>query len=95
MKEMHDEVVEQMLERIGNALGQIQKYRASHLDNPRLEDILTQLERVEQVIEEKGRLEYREKLDLDFHLIEDTPLEGNSHLGRELYSIKNFTEHNL
>lgn len=95
MKELHDEVAEQMLERIANALGQIQKYRAEHLDDRRLEDILTQLERIEHVIKEKERLDYKEKLNLDFHLTEDSVLEDNSHLSRELYSIKNFVEHNL
>lgn len=95
MKEMHDEVAEQMLERIGNVLAQLQSYRAQHLDDARLEDILTQLEHIEKVIEEKGRLEYREKLALDFHLTEDTVIEGNEHLSRELYSIKNFAENAL
>ena len=95
MKELHDEVAEQMLERVGNVLGQLQKYRAEHLEDRRLEDILTQLERIEMLITEKGRLEYREKLALDFHLTEDTVLEGNEHLSRELYSIKNFVENAL
>jgi hypothetical protein len=84
-----------MLERIGNVLAQLQAYRAQHLDDVRLEDILTQLELVEQLIEEKGRLEYREKLALDFQLVEDSVLEGNEHLARELYSIRNFVENNL
>jgi len=95
MKEIHDEVAEQMLERIANVLGQIQKYRAEHLDDRRLEDMLTQLERVEHVIKEKGRLEYREKIALDFHLTEESVLEDNEHLTRELYSIKNFVENSL
>ena len=95
MKEMHDEVAEQMLERIANVLAQLQTYRAQHLDDVRLEDILTQLEQVEEVIKEKGRFEYREKLALDFQLLEDSVLEGNEHLGRELYSIKNFVENAL
>lgn len=95
MKEMHDEVAEQMLERVGNVLAQLQAYRAQHLDDARLEDILTQLEFVEQAIEEKQRFEYKEKLALDFHLTEDSVLEGNEHLARELYSIKNFVENVL
>jgi hypothetical protein len=95
MKEMHDEVAEQMLERVSNVLAQLQAYRAQHLDDPRLEDILTQLEFVEQAIEEKQPFEYREKLALDFNLIEDSVLEGNEHLGRELYSIRNFVENAL
>ncbi len=95
MKEMHDEVVEQMLERVGNVLTQLQSYRAQHLDDARLEDILTQLEHVQAVIQENGRFEYREKLALDFNLIEDSVLEGNEHLGRELYSIRNFVENAL
>ncbi len=95
MKEMHDEAAEQMLERVGNVLAQLQAYRAQHLDDARLEDILTQLEFVEQAIEQKQRFEYREKLALDFNLIEDSVLEGNEHLGRELYSIRNFVENAL
>ncbi|MDB5265329.1 MAG: hypothetical protein JWM39_42 [Parcubacteria group bacterium] len=95
MKEMHDEVAEQMLERIANVLVHLQAYRAQHLDDPRLEDILTQLEYVEEKIEEKGRFEYKEKLALDFHLTEDSVIEGNEHLSRELYSIKNFVENAL
>jgi hypothetical protein len=95
MKEMHDEVAEQMLERISNVLTQLQSFRAKHLGDPRLEDILTQLEQVEEVIREKGHFEYRNKLALDFNLIEDSVLEGNEHLGRELYSIRNFVENTL
>lgn len=95
MKEIHDEAVEQMRERISNVLTQLQAYRAQHLNDPRLEDILTQLEQIDAVIGEKGRLEYREKLALDFHLTEDSVVEGNEHLGRELYSIRNFVENNL
>ncbi len=95
MKDLHDEVAEQMLERIGNVLAQLQAYRVQHLDDARLEDILTQIELVEQLIKEKGRLEYRGKLALDFQLVEDSVLEGNKHLARELYSIRNFVENAL
>jgi hypothetical protein len=76
-------------------LGQLQKYRVEHLDDRRLENILTQLERVEQMIEEKGHFEYREKIGFDFNLIEDSVLDGNEHLARELYSIRNFVENAL
>lgn len=95
MKELHDEVAEQMLERIENVLNTLQMYRVQHLDDVRLEDILTQLERVHEVIGEKGRFEYREKIAFDFNMIEDSVLDGNEHLGRELYSIRNFVENAL
>lgn len=95
MKEMHDEVAEQMIERIENVLNTLQMYRVQHLDDARLEDILTQLERVHAVIEEKEHFEYREKIAFDFNMIEDSVLDGNEHLGRELYSIRNFVENAL
>jgi len=95
MKEIHEEAAEQMHERIGNVVTQLQAYRAQHLEDTRLERMLTQLELIDLLIAERGHLEYRQKQALDFHLIEGSVLEGNEFLERELYSIRNFVENAL
>lgn len=84
-----------MSERIRNVLTTLNTYRMEHPEEVRIEHIMTQLESVERAIENDERLTYRQKQDLDFALTEGSSLEENEHLGRELYSIRNFAENNL
>jgi hypothetical protein len=87
---------EQILERIRNALTQLNNYRAKDLDNRRIEGIMTELERIETLLqEEDGWLSASEMRALDFHLLEGTPMERNEGLERELYAIRNYVEHRL
>lgn len=83
----------QMDERIRNVLTTVNRYRAQDLENRRLESIMTQLEEVVEVLEERRSFSHAELRGFDFSLIENTPLEGDEHLERELYSIRNFIEH--
>lgn len=92
MKEPDPEKKEQMQERIRNALTVINTYRAQHLEDIRLEHIQTQLEEVEAHLEENAPFTYQEKQQFNFNLTEDTPLERNGPLNRELYSIRNFID---
>lgn len=88
----------QMQERIRNVLTTLNRYRAQHLENARIEWIMTQLEQVDDLLDaersgDKGAwLTHQELRELDLHHIEGTPLEGNEPLGRELQSIRNFVE---
>lgn len=93
MKTPHEDTLRQMLERIQNVLTTINKYRAMDLENARLETMQSQLELVEERVRAGEGFTYKELSDLDFSLIEHTPLEGNESLVRELYSIRNFIEH--
>jgi len=87
---------QQMLERIRNALTQLNNYRAKDLDNRRIEGIMTELERIEELLkQEDSWLSASDIRALDFHLIEDTPMEHNEGLQRELYAIRNYVEHRL
>jgi hypothetical protein len=90
MPRPHDDAIEQMQERITNVLVVLNKYRAQHLEDARIESIMTQLERVQEKMEEKEHFTHREIQDLDFSLTEGSPIENNESLGRELYSIRNF-----
>lgn len=87
---------EQMLERIRNVLTQLNNYRAKDIENRRIEGIMTELERIEALLQEDdGWLSASEMRALDFHLIEGTPMERNEGLQRELYAIRNYIEHRL
>lgn len=90
-----DAGAEQMLERITNVLTALNGYRAKHLEDSRIESIMTQLENTETLIQEGGWYKDSELRALDFHLVEDTPMEGNENLKRELQSIRNYVEHKL
>ena len=86
---------EQMQERVRNALVAINSYRATRLEDARLESMLTQLEHVETALEENSHFSFSEIRGFDFHITEGTPLEGNEPLTRELYSIRNYVENAL
>jgi hypothetical protein len=86
---------EQMQERVRNALIAINGYRATRLEDARLESILTQLEHVQTALEESTYFSFSEIRGFDFHITEGTPLEGNEPLTRELYSIRNYVENAL
>ncbi|MEO6536839.1 MAG: hypothetical protein ABIT47_04035 [Candidatus Paceibacterota bacterium] len=92
MPRPHDDAIEQMQERITNVLVVLNKYRAQNLEDARIESIMTQLERVQEKMDEKEHFTHREIQDLDFSLTEGSPIENNESLGRELYSIRNFID---
>lgn len=93
MPKPHDDTVRQMQERIQNVLTTLNKYRAQNLEDRRIEAVMTQLEDIAHKLEEGESFSYQELRELDFTLIEGTPLETNESLARELYSIRNFVEH--
>jgi hypothetical protein len=70
----------------------VNRVRAKHLDNQRLERILTQLEDAVDRIENDRDYTYAERDALDFHLLEGSPLEGDISLSQELYSLKNILD---
>jgi hypothetical protein len=80
----------EMLERVRNVLLTLTRYRSRHLDDARIEEIVTQLEAVQSVIESEGKMSREQKNALNFNLIEGTPLESNETLATELQSIRNF-----
>jgi len=87
---------EQMLERIRNALTALNNYRSKDLENRRIEYVMTQLEHIEELLQEEDAwLSASDVRALDFHLIEGTPMENNENLKRELYAIRNYVEHRL
>jgi hypothetical protein len=86
---------EQMQERIKNALISINHYRATRLEDVRLESMLTQIELVESAIENDTYFSAGDIRSFDFHIVEGTPIEGNEALTRELYSIRNYVENAL
>lgn len=91
-----EDASEQMQERITNVLTALNGYRAKSLDDPRIESIMTQIEHIQELLLEEGAwMSASEMRGLDFHLIEDTPMEGNEQLERELYAIRNYVEHKL
>lgn len=92
MAKLPDDTVRQMRERITNVLTVLNGYRARNLDNPRIESMMAQLERIDQVLIDGGWFTHQELREMDFHQIEGTPLEGNTAFERELQSIKNFVE---
>ena len=86
---------EQMKERVRDVLTSLTRYRSKHLEDKRIEEIVTQLELIQSAIESGRMLAHAEKEALDFNLIEGTPLEHDEHLVTELYSIKNFAMNTL
>ena len=94
-KELKDDVVRHMQERIKNVLTTLNTYRMQHPTEMRIEHIMGQIERIDDALERNERLTFRELQDLDFSLTEGTSLEQDEHLGRELYSIKNFADNNF
>lgn len=82
----------QLTERIRNAITAVNRVRAKHLDNVRLESMLTQLEDAIDRIEQGRDYTYAERDALDFHLTEGSPLEGDLSLEQELYSLKNILD---
>lgn len=82
----------QLIERFRNVVGSVNRVRAKHLDNARLESILTQLEDAIDRIETNKDYSYAERDALDFHLLEGSPLEGDVSLSQELYSLKNIID---
>lgn len=89
----HDDVIRQMQERIRNVLTTLNRYRAQNLEDRCIESIMTQLEDIQRKMEEGESFTHQELRELDFSLIEGTPLEGSESLARELFSIRNFVEH--
>lgn len=85
-------LVAQLTERFRNAIGAVNRARANHLDNARLESMLTQLEDALDRIEADRGYTYAERDALDFHQTEGTPLEGDLTLEQELYSLKNILD---
>src|SRR4051812_40953824 len=83
----------QMDERIRNVLTTLNRYRSEDLENRRIESIMTQLERVAEILETRENFTHAELRDFDFSLIEGLPFEDDENLKRELYSIRNFIEH--
>lgn len=86
---------QQVLERIRDALTALTRYRSQHLENARIEEIMTQLEFVQSKVEASAVLTRAEKDSLDFNLIEGLPFEADGQLVNELYSIKNFALNTL
>ncbi len=90
-----DEALENMKARVTDVLAVLAQYRSRYPDNAVIESVLTQVERVQDCLELGRRLSYSEKSQLDFSLVEGTPLERDEHLVRELYSIRNFAQNAL
>lgn len=93
MPKPKDDTYAQMDERIRNVLTTLNRYRAADLENRRIESIMTQLERVIDVLDERESFTHAELRDFDFSQIEGLPFEDDENLTRELYSIRNFIEH--
>ena len=93
MPKPKDDTYAQMDERIKNALTALNRYRAQDLENARIDSIMTQLERVADVLENRENFSHAQLRDFDFNLIEGTAFEDDENLSRELYSIRNFIEH--
>ena len=93
MSQPKDDAYVQMDERIKNVLTALNRYRANDLENVRIESIMTQLERVADVLAARESFSHAELRDFDFSLNEGTPFENDENLTRELYSIRNFIEH--
>jgi hypothetical protein len=93
MAKPKDDTYNQMDERILNVLTTLNRYRTQDLENRRIESIMTQLERVSDVLDARENFSHTELREMDFSLIEGTPFENDESLTRELYSIRNFIEH--
>jgi hypothetical protein len=93
MAKPRDDAYVQMEERIRNVLTTINRYRAQHLENRRIESIMTQLEEVRDTLAARESFSHAVLRDFDFSLIEGLPFENDQNLSRELYSIRNFIEH--
>lgn len=93
MAKRKDDAYVQMDERIRNVLTTLNRYRAQDLENRRIESIMTQLERVIEILEARENFSHAELRDFDFARVEGMPYEGDENLARELYSIRNFIEH--
>jgi len=87
-----DPRTKQLLERLTNCMTAVNRARAKHLEDARLESILTQLETAAERVESGEGYSFSERDALDFHLVEDTPLEGDASLVQELYSLKNILD---
>ncbi|MES2225419.1 MAG: hypothetical protein V4480_01240 [Patescibacteria group bacterium] len=95
MNSRDEGVFEQMQERITNVLTVINTYRARNLGDMRLESFMTQLEEVQDAMAAGKWFTAQQMREFDFHQVEDTPLEGNEQLERELQAIRNFVENKL
>jgi hypothetical protein len=93
MPKRKDAAYDQMDERIRNVLTTLNRYRAQHLEDRRIDSIMTQLENVAEALDERVSFTHAQLRDFDFSLIEGTPFEEDANLSRELYSIRNFIEH--
>jgi uncharacterized protein YfkK (UPF0435 family) len=93
MSKPKDDTYVQMDERIKNVLTMLNRYRTQDLSNKRIESIMTQLERVTEMLDARENFTHKELRDFDFSLIEGLPFEHDQNLVRELYSIRNFIEH--
>jgi hypothetical protein len=90
-----DESIENMKGRVTDVLAALARYRSRYPENAGIESIMTQVERVQDFFDRGRQLSSREQQDLDFSLVEGTPLEHDEHLVRELYSIRNYAMHSL
>lgn len=93
MAKPKDDTYVQMDERIRNVLTTLNNYRSQDIENRRIESIMTQLELIVDVLDERENFTHAQLRDFDFSLIEGTPFEEDENLARELYSIRNFIEH--
>lgn len=93
MPKPKDDTYTQMDERIRNVLTTLNRYRAADLENRRIESIMTQLERVADILDARENFTHAELRDFDFSMVEGLPFEDDENLTRELYSIRNFIEH--
>lgn len=91
--EDHDPLTRQLLERLTNAMTAVNRVRAHHLEDVRLENILSQLETAAECVAAGEGYNFSERDALDFHLVEGTPLESDTSLVQELYSLKNILDH--
>lgn len=90
-----DNGIEQIQERIKNALTVLNGYRARNLDNPRINYVMEQLEHISDLLDSGGWLTHQETRELDFHHVEGTVYEHNDNLERELIAIRNFVVNKL
>lgn len=82
----------QLIERFQNVITTVNRVRAKHLNDARIESVLTQLEDAITRIEDGQGYTFAERDALDFHLLENTPLENDTSLVQEMYSLRNILE---
>jgi hypothetical protein len=98
MPKPKDDSDRQIQERIRNALTTLNSYRAKDIGNARIEWVMTQLERIDELLDSDSSsdknvwLTHQDLRELDFQHVEGTPYENNTQLERELQSIRNFVE---